>query len=53
MEYTIGNLGQEIQQLSKPFANLVQEGVRHCQVNVLLSMVPELDVPPKGLPHGA
>ena len=53
MERTIGNLGQEIQQPSKPFANLAQEGVRHCQINALLSIMPELDTPPKGLPYGA
>ncbi|KIK75797.1 hypothetical protein PAXRUDRAFT_18682 [Paxillus rubicundulus Ve08.2h10] len=52
MECTIGNLGQEIRQPSKPFANLAQEGVRRFQVNALLSMMPELNVPPKGLPHG-
>ena len=27
MECTIGNLGQEIQQLSKPYANFTHEGV--------------------------
>ncbi|KIK78286.1 hypothetical protein PAXRUDRAFT_16952 [Paxillus rubicundulus Ve08.2h10] len=53
MERTIGNLGQEIQQPSKPFANLAQEGMQRCQVNTLLSIIPELNVPPKGLPPGA
>jgi hypothetical protein len=53
MERTIGNLGQEIRQPSRPYANLSQEGVRRCQVNTLLSVMPELDEPSKGLPMGA
>jgi hypothetical protein len=53
MERTIGNLGQEIQQPSNPYANLSQEGLRRCQVNTLLSVLPELDEPPKGLPTGS
>ncbi|KIJ59747.1 hypothetical protein HYDPIDRAFT_100063, partial [Hydnomerulius pinastri MD-312] len=51
MEQTIGNLGQEIQQPSKPYANLVQEGLCRCKVNSLLSTMPELDNPPKEHPH--
>jgi hypothetical protein len=53
MERTIGNLGQEIRQPSQPYANLSQEGVRRCRVNTLLSAMPELDEPSKGLPDGA
>ncbi|KAG1833181.1 hypothetical protein EV424DRAFT_1312206 [Suillus variegatus] len=53
MERTIGNLGQEIRQPSNPYANLSQEGLRRCQVNTLLSVLPELDEPPKGLPTGS
>jgi hypothetical protein len=53
MERTIGNLGQEIRQPSRPYANLSKEGVRRCQVNTLLSIIPELDEPPRGLPTGA
>jgi hypothetical protein len=53
MERTIGNLGQEIRQPSNPYANLAREGVRRCKVNTLLSAMPELDEPPKGLPQGA
>lgn len=53
MERTIGNLGQEIRQPSQPYANLSQEGVCHCKVNTLLSVLPDLDEPPKGLPEGA
>jgi hypothetical protein len=53
MERTIGNLGQELRQPSKPYANMAWEGVRRCPVNALLSMMPELDTSPKGLPNGA
>ncbi|KAG2348889.1 hypothetical protein BDR05DRAFT_973113 [Suillus weaverae] len=53
MERTIGNLGQEIRQPACPYANLSQEGVRRCQVNTLLSIMPELDEPAKLLPAGA
>ncbi|KAG0699211.1 hypothetical protein DFH29DRAFT_1015572 [Suillus ampliporus] len=53
MERTIGNLGQEIRQPSQPYANLSQQGVRRCRINTLLSLMPELDEPPKGLPQGA
>jgi hypothetical protein len=52
MEHTIRNLGQEICQPSHPYANLSQEGVRCCQVNTLLSAIPELDKPSKALPIG-
>jgi len=52
MERTIGNLGEQIRQPSKPFANLSREGVRQCQVNSLLSIMPELDDSNNGLPHG-
>ncbi|KAG1768973.1 hypothetical protein EDD22DRAFT_771576 [Suillus occidentalis] len=53
MERTIGNLGQEIRQPSRPYANLSREGVRRCKVNTLLSIMPDLDEPPKGLPEGS
>ena len=53
MERTIGNLGQQIRQPSKPFANLAREGVRRCQVNALISLIPELDDSPQVLPRGA
>jgi hypothetical protein len=43
MERVIGNLSQEIRQPSRPYANLSREGVRHCQVNALLAVMPELD----------
>ena len=45
MERTIGNLGEEIWQPSKPYANLSQRGLIRNQVNALIAMVPDL-VPP-------
>ena len=50
MERTIGNLGQQIRQPSKPYANLACEGVQHCQVSALLSIMPELNTPPIPFP---
>ncbi|KAF9243887.1 hypothetical protein BU15DRAFT_21889, partial [Melanogaster broomeanus] len=47
MERTIGNLGQEIRQPSNPYENLLQEGVRRCQINALLASMPELTGPLK------
>lgn len=41
IERTIGNLGQEIQQPSKPYANLLQEKVWCCKVSSLLSVIPK------------
>ena len=52
MERTIGNLGQQICQPSKPYANLAQEGVHHSQINALLAIMPELDFSPN-LPSGS
>ena len=46
MERTIGNLGQEIQQPSNPYANLAQEGAQHCKINALLTILPELECMP-------
>ncbi|KAL6305589.1 hypothetical protein BKA93DRAFT_730891 [Sparassis latifolia] len=42
MERTIGNLGEEIKQPSRPYANLSQRGLRRSQVNALKVMVPLL-----------
>ena len=53
MERTIGNLGQQIRQPSKPYANLACEGMQHCQVSALLSIMPELNTPPNTLPYGS
>lgn len=43
LERTIGDLGKEVRQPSKPFANLAQRGVRRAQVNALKAMCPELN----------
>ena len=53
MERTIGNLGEEIRQLSNPYANLSQRGLLRCQVNSLLAMVPDLKQSKDALVHGA
>ena len=53
MERTIGNLGEEIQQPSNPFANLSQRGVRRSQVNALKAMIPDLEPDLTVLPRGA
>ena len=43
MERTIGDLGQEIRQLSNPFANLTRHALRQSQVNALKNIYPDLD----------
>jgi hypothetical protein len=52
IEQTIGNLGQEVKQLSNPFANLSEQGLRRAQVNALKAMIPTLEPnnnrPPRG-----
>ncbi|KIM58425.1 hypothetical protein SCLCIDRAFT_28084 [Scleroderma citrinum Foug A] len=53
MERTIGNLGQEIRQPSKPYENLAEEGVRRSRVNALLAIMLELDDGIKGNPMGS
>lgn len=53
IEWTIGNLGEEIKQHSDPYANLSQRGLRRCQVNALKAMIPDLVPVENPLPHGA
>lgn len=56
LERTIGNLGEEIKQPSKPYANLSHRGLLRSQVNALLAIYPCLDTgDAKGsqLPRGA
>lgn len=53
MKRIISNLGQQIHQPSKPYANLAWEGVCCSQVNALISIIPELDTPPKSLSLGS
>jgi hypothetical protein len=54
MECTIGNLVEEIQQPSNPYANLGQCAIRRAQINALKSIIPSLDTSDtKCLPHFA
>ncbi|KAL1739491.1 hypothetical protein HDZ31DRAFT_77554, partial [Schizophyllum fasciatum] len=54
IERTIGNLGEEIKQHANAFANLMQRGIRRCQVNALKAMIPDLtDSIERPLPRGA
>ncbi len=46
MERTIGDLGSEIKQPSKPFENLAQRSLRRAQDNALVAMHPELVAQP-------
>ncbi|KAI0083673.1 hypothetical protein BDY19DRAFT_859449, partial [Irpex rosettiformis] len=43
IERTIGILGGQIRQPSKPFANLAQRAIRRCQVNALKHIFPSMD----------
>ncbi|KAI0312257.1 hypothetical protein OF83DRAFT_1067502 [Amylostereum chailletii] len=52
MERMIGDLGSEIRQHSKAYANLSQRAARRARDNALKAMVPDL-VPPEGPPRGA
>jgi hypothetical protein len=53
MERSIGNLGEEVKQPSKPFANLSQRGILRSQVNALKAMIPDLEPTVTKLPRGA
>ncbi|KAF8830953.1 hypothetical protein HHX47_DHR1000343 [Lentinula edodes] len=53
MEWTIGNLGEEINQHSVPYANLSNCGVRQAQINALKSMIPDIDPIQTSLPWGS
>ncbi|KIM53768.1 hypothetical protein SCLCIDRAFT_31639 [Scleroderma citrinum Foug A] len=53
MEHTIGNLRQEIQQASKLYENLAEEGVWRSRVNALLIIMPKLNDGIKGSPTGS
>ena len=52
-EHTISNLGQEIKQPLKPYANLVNCGLRCSQLSALHAMLPDLAPDALGLPQGA
>ena len=53
LERTIGNLGEELRQPSKPYANLANRGLRRSQVSALKSMLPDLGPDAHILPRGA
>ncbi|KAJ3756995.1 hypothetical protein EV360DRAFT_71506 [Lentinula raphanica] len=53
MERTIGNLGEEINQHSNPYANLSNCGIRRAQINALKAMIPDIEPSTKPLPRGA
>ena len=53
LEHTIGNLGQEIKQPSKSYANLVNCGLHRSQLLALHAMLPDLALDAQGLPRGA
>lgn len=53
MEWTIGNLRQEIKQPSDPFSNLAQQGIHRCQINALKAMLPQFDHAENLHPHGS
>ena len=52
LEWTIGNLGEEIKQPSNPYANLSEHGLCQSQANALKAMIPDLK-PEKGPPCGS
>ncbi len=53
MEFMIGYLGEEIQQHSNLFANLMQHGLWRSQINALKAILPDFDSPDYFLPHEA
>jgi hypothetical protein len=53
LECTIGNLGQEIKQPSKPYENLVSCGLRRSQLAALHMILPDLVPDDPGLPRGS
>jgi len=53
IERSIRNLGEEIKQPSKPFANISQRGILRSQVNALKAMIPDLEPSVTKIPRGA
>ena len=53
LEHTIGNLGQEIKQLSNPYTNLANCDLQHSQLWALNAILPNLEPDVPGLPCGA
>ncbi|KAF8256448.1 hypothetical protein EI94DRAFT_1775290 [Lactarius quietus] len=52
-ERTIGNLGEEIKQPSKPYANLANCSLRRSQLSALHAVMPDLAPNTPALPRGA
>ncbi|EIN06311.1 hypothetical protein PUNSTDRAFT_73339 [Punctularia strigosozonata HHB-11173 SS5] len=53
MERTIGNLGEEIKQDSRAYANLSERALYRCQANTMKAILPELAPDSYCLPRGA
>jgi hypothetical protein len=53
LEHTISNLGQEIKQPLKPYANLANCGLQHSQLAALHAILPDLAPDDPVLPRGA
>jgi hypothetical protein len=53
MEWTIGNLREEIKQPTKPSVNLSQHGLQCSQVNALKAIIPDLDPDSDALSRGS
>jgi hypothetical protein len=53
LERTVGNLGKEIKQHRDPYTNISERGVRHCQVNTLKAIIPDLEPVVNLLPRGS
>jgi hypothetical protein len=51
LERTIGNLGEEIKQLSNPFKNLSERALRRAQVNALKVLISRLEPDEESLPR--
>lgn len=58
MERTIGDLGRQIRQPSKPYANLARRALHQCQRNTLQALIPDISpktkrsLPRKAVPLG-
>jgi hypothetical protein len=53
LERMIGNLGEELKQPSKAYANIANCGLQRSQIAALHAMLPDLDRDMSGLPRGA
>ncbi|KAF8264464.1 hypothetical protein EI94DRAFT_1772657 [Lactarius quietus] len=53
LERTISNLGEEIKQLLKPYANLANCSLHHSQISALHAVMPDLALNTPALPWGA